>query len=177
MNYMNTKNKKEYHPTDIEIEQAVALIYYEIKQLIDSTLLSQDVKDIRFKNAFVESVLVHTRILIEFFENERRWKDDVLTSDFGFSPKKLNISDHDRDRLNKDLAHLTYSRLNRSHEEKNWDYINVVLPILIRASEYIKFLLNEYLVPKKPYFFQFKQLLDDINKIIIVNTSDELSES
>ena len=174
---MDTRNMNEYHPTDSEIKQAIELIYYEIKQLIDSTYLFQEAKEAKNKNAFIESELVHVRILIDFFENEKRRWDDILVSDYGFHPKNIDISDSDRTRLNKDLAHLTYSRLSRSQEDKNWNPNIVVLPILIRASTFIKFLLNEYLDPKNPWFFQFKRLQDDINKIIKVNTPDELSES
>src|SRR5437867_9598318 len=57
------------------------------------------------------AMLVHARILLDFFESTERWRDDVLCSDFGFPPAVVPIDPKERKRFNKDLLHLTYSRL------------------------------------------------------------------
>ena len=72
--------------------------------------------------------------------------DDVLAIDYGFAARKVEIGSRYRERLNKDLAHLTYSRGERELEEKYWPINQIVPPILIRSREFIKHLLSDYLL-------------------------------
>src|SRR2546427_591021 len=56
----------------------------------------------------------HARALIYFFEcaaGSKKWSDDLVAEDFGFPSSQIGVSDVDRDRLNKDLFHLSSSRL------------------------------------------------------------------
>jgi hypothetical protein len=61
-------------------------------------------------NAVVESTLIHSRALLEFFERKSRTKDrkgyekdDVLLADYGFMPTKAVINPNYKERLNKGL--------------------------------------------------------------------------
>src|SRR5262245_10199396 len=66
------------------------------------------------------SRLVHARLLADFFElTKRKQEDDVLAKDFGFGPCQI-LSKPDRTRLNKGLLHLSYGRVGRTPEEKQW---------------------------------------------------------
>jgi len=64
----------------------------------------------------------HARVLYRFFETElsKRYQDDVLAEDFGFPASKIDLPEDDRRRLNKDLFHLTYSRLRHTPQSKPW---------------------------------------------------------
>lgn len=65
----------------------------------------------------------HARLLYAFFEtpsSKRGRDDDVLAEDFGFPASRINLAEDDRLRLNKDLFHLTYSRLRHTPQTKPW---------------------------------------------------------
>jgi len=55
----------------------------------------------------------HARALYGFFETgiDDRHQDDVVSEDFRFGPVRIQRSEDDKTRLNKDLFHLTYARL------------------------------------------------------------------
>jgi|GEM_PF-3143271 len=70
----------------------------------------------------------HARALIYFFEksnvkglkNSKNWPDDLVSEDFGFPPKPIKLSKRDRNRLNKDLFHLSSKRLRHTAKSKPW---------------------------------------------------------
>ncbi len=156
---MAKKKKNPYNPTVEERRRAINHLFYEIEQLIDTSSFSVEsivVRDAKekgiVKNAILESVLIHTRILRDFYSNETRSsyrgaeKDDVLVSDYGFRPRIVNIPSDVRNRLNKDLAHLTYDRSKRrTQEEKWWDYSPMVVPIMERSKEFVEHLQSNCL--------------------------------
>ena len=83
----------------------------------------------------VEARLIHIRALLDFFQQEKRRVrkkselDDVLSSDYGFAQCIVGIDKPYKERLNKDLAHLTYSRASRLPSDKPWPRDKVILPI------------------------------------------------
>jgi hypothetical protein len=73
-------------------------------------------------HAFVESFCVHARALMLFFfpsRNARR--NDVVVSDFipGWVAEKWDSFDVDRDRVGKEIMHLSYER---PSVRETWDY-------------------------------------------------------
>ena len=87
----------------------------------------------------------HARVLIYFFEcglSSKKLDDDLVAEDFGFDPSLIGISPEDRDRLNKDLFHLTSSRLRHDAKTKAWtnDILNRVHE---RTVDFIRFLFSE----------------------------------
>lgn len=86
----------------------------------------------------------HARALIYFFEcglNTKKWDDDLISEDFGFAARPIGISQEDRSRLNKDLFHLSSSRLRHTSKTKPWpdDILNRVHE---RSIDFVKFLLG-----------------------------------
>jgi hypothetical protein len=82
----------------------------------------------------------HARALIWFFEN-RKWPDDIVSEDFGFPLEKIQLSTSDRNRLNKDLYHLTSARLHHDSKSKPWPntFLNRIHE---RAVKFIRYLLS-----------------------------------
>jgi len=91
-------------------------------------------------NAMLEVFVLHVRSVVDFlYPRGRHIKDDdVLASDFFDSAerwckirdkhiaKELRESLNDtRDRADKEMAHLTYSRLKVTPAEKGWPYIKI----------------------------------------------------
>jgi len=105
----------------------------------------------------------HARALIYFFEcglSSKKWDDDIVSEDFGFAASQIGISPDDRDRLNKDLFHLSSLRLRHTHKTKPWTN-NILNRAHERTVSFIQFLLSD----KRPRDFQvsdskWKRLLE-----------------
>jgi len=142
-----------YVPCEAEKSRALGDVFYEIQQLWASTHLTSDQPLVM--NAFLESVLIHVRVLLDFFERAHRSKrrdgdltrenDDVLAADYGFDARPIDLAEIYRERLNKDLVHLTYSRGHRLPDSKPWPREEVVIPVVERAIEFIDFLDDDRL--------------------------------
>ncbi len=90
----------------------------------------------------------HARALIYFFEcpeGRRRWADDLLCEDFDFPARSIGLSQKDKDRLNKDLFHLSFSRLRHDAASKPWPH-TILNRVHERCVEFVQFLLS----PKLP---------------------------
>jgi hypothetical protein len=105
------------------------------------------------RNLLLEDFLLHARILRDFFVGSPR-EDDVSAAHFFDDPSYwLAISasfcpylKQHKTRLDKYLAHLTYSRLN---EDKNWD-LNVIHSEIAHAGQQFYSLLP----PERQAWFQ-----------------------
>lgn len=160
----------KYKPTTGQLNETLEHIYYEIAQITETLPLNS--KNIFVNNALVEASLIHIRALLDFFQqkNRRHRKgselDDVLSSDYGFSHCAVGIDQPYKARLNKDLAHLTYSRASRLQSDKPWPYDKVMLPILKCCEKFGKHLLSNYLPTKCPEKLpEWQALVDKIEAI------------
>lgn len=131
----------KFTPRPDQLKEATEHIYYEITQLIGTLTTSSS---IALNNALVESRLIHVRALLDFFQKPRS-KDDVLCSDYGFTSQPVAINTDYQERLNKDLAHLTYSRSQRLPKDKPWPHDKVAAPILERSRQFGEHLISAYL--------------------------------
>ena len=89
------------------------------------------------RSIFVEAFLVHARTLLDFFEDRERFKKDILCTDFGFaarSPEAL-LNKKDRDRIDYQLAHLSYLREETSPD---WSRSGVFDPFFSMCSEFCR---------------------------------------
>ncbi len=142
-------------PTATQIRDIAPAVRYEIKLFIELyTRLVQGETPVDWvaSNARLEAWLLHARNLITFFETapKQRYKDDVLSEDYGFSARPLLITKRIRDRFNKDLAHLTFSRIARtrntseSRKAKLWNFKDFS-PLLERCDAFVQHMRSEYL--------------------------------
>jgi len=95
--------------------------------------------------------------------------DDVLSLDYGFGPQTVGIPSLYQERLNKDLAHLTYSRSQRLPAEKPWPHDQVVLPMLECCKPFGEHLILNYLQTNCPEKLAKWQTLVDKIKYHIDN--------
>jgi hypothetical protein len=124
-----------YTPTPIEIAAALSDVAYEIEQILGG-LVTWAPTDPITHNARLEALLLHTRVLLDFFEHSRREHDNVLATDYEFSAASVPLDPKLRERLNKDLAHLTYSRQQRLGPAKGWNLKQLLTPLLERCSQF-----------------------------------------
>jgi hypothetical protein len=127
------------NPTEDEIANILSHVRYEIEQCF--IVPSHHEHDWHLKESFFLAILIHARVLLELFESKERGRDDVLCSDFGFATNPVPISDPDRKRFNKDIAHLTYSRLRHNPTTKPWPVLEILRPLHERSVQFIRHVL------------------------------------
>ena len=122
-------------------------VRYEISQLASacSVRVPPDAPLPDFpRNLIIECILLHVRALLPFFERPAtsRPKNDVLAADLGFAPAALPIDPGVRERIDKDLAHLTWARAERKPIDCQWNLGQIATPVLERALELIEHVLK-----------------------------------
>ena len=129
-----------YVPSQGEKVAALADVAYEAEQILQLCSNWPQQPGLQ-QNAWLEATLIHARQLLDFFEHSKRSiyrdreNDDVLAADFGFGHQPVAIDAPFRERLNEDLAHLSYSRQQRIGAAKSWD-LTKLQPLLQRASQF-----------------------------------------
>jgi len=132
---MTNKENKLLRPkkTTEELRAASDAFHYEIRMLNDvADVLSSHTSGV-IHDALVESFVVHTRILIEFFyptDKTRADSDTMIASDFlsDGNQWKEDISEwmkEIRTRSHKLLAHLSYNRVLRYKDDKSWQITQI----------------------------------------------------
>ena len=85
-------------------------------------------------NALLESFVIHFRALLDFFyPPEKVKKDDVLAEDYfddsddweKIRPQLSEALSRAKKRAHKEVAHLTYTRLDVTPETKGWAFIEI----------------------------------------------------
>lgn len=130
----------EHTPSNADHAQILSHVRYEIEQCFIIPAHHQN--DWHVKESVFLAILIHARILLTFFESNDRRKDDVLCSDFGFPSRPVLIPPAARLRFNKDMVHLTYSRLRHTPETKPWPVLEILRPLLERAVEFISHVVS-----------------------------------
>jgi hypothetical protein len=125
----------QHLPSNTDCAQILSHVRYEIEQCF--IIRAHHQGDWHLEESVFLAILIHARILLTFFESNDRRKDDVLCSDLGFPSKPVSISPEARLRFNKDMVHLTYSRLRHTSETKPWPVVEILLPLLERAIEFM----------------------------------------
>jgi hypothetical protein len=99
-------------------------------------------------NDTIELILIHSRNLIDFFEmtrtatasrHRRAQTDGVIADDYRFPYDPFQITDGVKRRIEKEVAHLTYSRCGLSQAEKSWDFPSIVPEILRRCYSFLRY--------------------------------------
>jgi hypothetical protein len=179
---------QKFIPTDSQLINMLPHIHHEICQVTEAIWssaasrndISSNTCPAKLEYALWESCLIHVRILLDFFEFEKRRTrydremDDVLSLDYGFQAQKVEITHHYRERINKDLAHLTYSKAERTFNESLLPIANILSPLLKRCSLFCEHILSADLMNHIPQFLlAWETLLERINSLIeLINQSD-----
>jgi hypothetical protein len=133
---------RTYEPTNEQCVGALNDVAYEIEQILDLRATWPAERGLRM-NAWLESLLIHVRALLDFFEHASRTKvrgeelDDVLAKDYGCDAASIDLSDTFRMRLNKDLAHIAFSRQTRRGDLKLWT-LSDIDPLLARGEAFAR---------------------------------------
>lgn len=128
-----------------ELRQASNHLFYEIWmfQTLAQGMASGIAGEGAINNALLESFAIHVRALIGFFYSENPRGDDIIAEDFFPNPEdwisqrplKAELLDRAKKRADKEVAHLTYTRLDVTPEQKPWEFLKVFndLQVLIQT--------------------------------------------
>lgn len=145
--------RNTFEPSEAQKLAALEHICHEMQQFarlgtIDRSNIRyapSEALDATLRNAHLEAVLLHARTLLDFLEVSIRKRasypfrsDDVISEDFGFEHRVGLIDDAWRDRINKELTHLTYSRPPFDGPWREWDLAKLVPPIAKRCIQFIE---------------------------------------
>jgi hypothetical protein len=121
--------------TNDELREASGHLQYEVWMFMEvAAMLAPDSRmPVVVRNALVESLTVHARVLLNVFYPSGSKADDVLASDYFDDPltwrrkrppltPPLRIVDS---RVGKEVAHLTYARNTVSEEAKKWHFLDI----------------------------------------------------
>jgi len=148
-----TLGRKKRSPE--ELRQASNHLHYEVWMLecmaigIHSGLAGKSA----IHNAFIESFVIHARVLLDFFYPLKPRPDDVVAIDFcdraktweQARPEKTDILKTIQKRVGKEAAHLTYSRQEVSQEQKHWDHPNIARDIGVLVDCFLSVVSNSLL--------------------------------
>jgi hypothetical protein len=114
-----------------ESPQTLALasdhLYYEITMLRFAAcqLAARQAERDEPKNALLESFAIHVRNLRNFFfkKQSSRLKDEILAIDYldNWNPPKSEYLGRIEGKINEEISHLSYKRIEISLEAKNWN--------------------------------------------------------
>lgn len=121
--------------TDRKLQDASNHLHYEfsmlmfVAQAFDTGIAAQG----WLVNALLESFVIHIRVLLGFFFPPDNVKeDDVLAQDYfdddgwkKIQPQLSEVLSSAKFRANKEVAHLTYTRLNVTPETKGWEFSEI----------------------------------------------------
>ena len=104
-------------------------------------------------NAFIESFVIHARVLLDFFYPFNPRPDDVIATDFfdqaetweRARPEKTDLLKTIHKSVGKEAAHLSYARQKISEEKKNWDYEGIVRDIRFSVDCFLGIVSNSLL--------------------------------
>jgi hypothetical protein len=119
-------------------------LHYEIEMLIATGARLQlgAWNSVAEKNACIESFVIHVRNLIAFLYPTTPKKGDVVAADFFDSPRAWSSSTPSsslkqaRFRANKEVGHLTTSRISGTPARKGWPVVSLIKEILAELTRF-----------------------------------------
>jgi hypothetical protein len=178
---------QKFIPTDEQLINMLPHIHYEISQMTETLWAGASILNdlsgsscpMQLENALWKSCIIHARVLLDFFEFEKRRSryekemDDVLSADYGFQSQKVEIAPHYRDRMNKDLAHFTYSKAYRTFTDSLSPVTKVFLPLLQRCALFCEYLISSNLLEHMPeYLLAWETLQERLNSLVELINQD-----
>ena len=94
------------------------------------------------QNACIESSLLGLRILDEFFTPQSKWDNDMKALDYGFTEAASFLKKEAKDKINTNLAHLSWLRVDNKHA---WTY-ELTISALPACLAFYKHIIGSYLL-------------------------------
>jgi hypothetical protein len=157
-----------------------AMLSHAVEKFANKRLSDQD------HNAFMESFAIHLRCLRDFLWGKRRPHnpEDAFASDFCDPgvwetrrpplPAALKAIEGKRQRIGREIVHLTYHRLDIEAEAKDWDLTELMRAIAEGLDEFAEVAKPERLHPKTR---RALALTPKDYRVLVTSDSDERGPS
>jgi hypothetical protein len=97
-------------------------------------------------NALLESFIIHVRAVMDFLYADKPQTDDIIAEDFFDTPqqwtdKRPTLSEllsQTKRRAGKEVAHLTYARLDVKPETKPWPFVQITNEISTVINKFLE---------------------------------------
>lgn len=149
--------------SEAERVQIADHLMYELAMLWGSSRLLGSTSSKALNNTVVEAVALHARNLIDFFYTEPK-QDDVAAIHF-FSdplvwpqvrPACPTILQEAKTRANKEISHLTYTRLLVTPEAKEWPVADIIRALDVALNAFCD---HADLLPERIRLLRYRELL------------------
>jgi len=123
-------------------------LYYEVWMLeaLAQILATGQLGKNASGNAAIEAFAIHVRAVMDFLYADSPRPDDVVAEDFlpqdtnwsEVRPPLTKVLKVARKRAGKEVAHLTYARLNVSPEEKLWHFLDIAQDVSLAFKVFLQ---------------------------------------
>lgn len=106
-----------------------------------------------YRNAIIESFVIHARSLVAFFYAERPHPDEAIAADYlptwptdrpAISPELTAL----HPRVGTEIAHLDYGRLSILEEARGWQFGVIVIALMNTAVAFVRLVPDDKLCDK-----------------------------
>ena len=126
-------------------------------------------------NAALDSILLRSRLLIDFFFRDDAWLDDVIALDFfhdfdpkPYKPRMTKAIEGEREKINKRLMHLTTKPMPRLRSTQRYSLKKIATPTVKAFRRWLAIVPNSRLHrPVKKTRDDFERHLDRIDRLIL----------
>lgn len=166
--------KERTKRTDQELVQVSEHLLYEFTMLFGTARTMAQTKwpeqdneaTWSIKNSLIEAFTVHVRIVLDFLYNEGPQKDDVVAEDFFETPGEwqscrpimTDLLSTVRRRVGKEVAHLTYARIEKTEATRQWQFVLIADDIGTAVERFIS------IVPHARITERFASLIQNQSK-------------
>jgi len=138
MNKKPIKSRNVVH-TDMKLRKATDYLEFDIHSLAAGLEIYLRARGTEIGNAALDSFLIRSRLLIDFFLRDSALPDDVITLDYfhdycpkPYKPRMPKYVSYERDKINKRLMHLTTTPMPRLRSNQRYS-IDKIVPPIVRA--------------------------------------------
>jgi hypothetical protein len=134
--------------SDKELQEASNHLYYEVWMLasLAQAMASGIANNGWLKNALLESFVIHVRGVLDFIYNDTPQPDDVAAQDYfpsaeawlNIRPQLSELLRTAKGRAGKEIAHLTYARLDVTPDTKPWPFVEIAKEVNVVISVFLK---------------------------------------
>jgi hypothetical protein len=165
--------------TDAQLRTATDYLEFDLKSLIASLRLYGQHKGTPVGNAAVDSLLIRSRVLIDFLFPASPKPDDMIASDFFHDfpqqpvmPRLTKTLSRERQKINKRLMHLTTEPMPRLRSNQKYAVGKIVPPIVRAFKKWLSQVPDKRIQkPAKRSRAQLESHLAELEKLVPKSSS------
>lgn len=156
-----------------DINNSIFQVFNELSLFLDCIYYFHTINDKRLKNITLDAMRLHTRAIVEFFGENRKYADDLIYTDLITTNDDLSVSmsANMKEFLNKVTAHISKKRGSISFDNK--EYFGLIKELLFSIEKFMNrcedSLKNEY---QKDYQMEDVEVLKEYIQIKLVQVAE-----